>query len=83
MIDTSSEEWRKECEAREILTWSLDKRRKHLALVADKRGWQARYYLEEEITRLWNMAKNPQLKQESLSLNKEQSMGKPNQIELI
>ena len=83
MIDTYSEEWRRECEAREILTWSLDKRRKHLALVGDKRGWQARAYLEEEITRLWKLQKQQPQKQGSSSLGRAQFMGKPNQIELI
>lgn len=83
MIDTWSEEWRKECEAREVLKWSLDKRRKHLVLVAEKRGWQARVYLEEEITKLWKLQKNQRKKQGNSSLNKEESMEKQNQIGLI
>ena len=83
MINTYSEEWRRETEAREILSWSLDKRRKHLALVADKRGWEARVYLEEEITRLWKLQKQQLQKQGSSSSGKAQSMGKQRQIGLI
>ena len=80
---TYSEEWRRECEAREVLTWALDKRRKHLDLVQQKRGWEARLYLQYEMERLWNMAKNQRQKQGSSSTSKAQSMEKPNQIELI
>ena len=83
MIDTYSEEWRRECEAREILSWSLEKRRRHLALVTDKRGWEARYYLEEEITRLWKLQKTQQQKQGNSSLSKAQYMAKQKQTELI
>ena len=83
MIDTYSEAWRRECEARDLLSKPLQERRRHLALVEEKRGLQALYYLQEEMLRLWNIQKNPPQKPESLSLHKEKSMEKPNQIELI
>ena len=65
-IDTNSETWRMECEARELLSWSLQKRRKQLALVCEKRGWQAQNQLQEEMTRLWKIQKNQQTKQDDL-----------------
>ena len=83
MIDTYSEAWRRECEARDLLSKPLQERRRHLALVEEKRGLQALYYLQEEMLRLWNIQKNPQQEQESSSLPKAESMGKQNQIELI
>lgn len=83
MIDTYSEAWRRECEARDLLSKPLQERRKHLALVEEKRGLQALYYLQEEMLRIWNIQKNPQQEQESLSLHKVESMEKQNQIELI
>jgi hypothetical protein len=75
-----SEEWRNECEAREILSWPLVKRRKHLDLVQQKRGWKARLKLQDEIERLWKLART---KQSSSSLNNLVSMQQPKQIELI
>ncbi|MGI9215068.1 MAG: DUF7696 family protein [Gammaproteobacteria bacterium] len=83
MIDKYSEEWRKECEARELLTWSLDKRRKQLDLVQQKRGWEARVILQNEMERLWKLQKTQHKKQESSSSSKAQSMEKQKQIELI
>ena len=83
MIDTYSEAWRRECEARDLLSKPLQERRRHLALVEEKRGLQALYYLQEEMIRLWNIQKNPQQEQGNLSLHKEKSMEKPKQIELI
>jgi len=65
-MDTNSEAWRMECEARELLSWSLQKRRKQLALVCEKRGWEAQYQLQEEMTRLWKIQKNQQTKQDDL-----------------
>ena len=59
-MDKLSEEWRKECEARDILTKPLVDRRKHLALVEQKRGIKGRKILEDEILRLWQMMKNQQ-----------------------
>ena len=56
--ETYSEEWRNECEARDLLTWSLAARRKQLALVCEKRGEAAYYKLTQEMTRIWNMTHN-------------------------
>jgi hypothetical protein len=62
----NSEEWRLECEARELLTWSLKDRRKQLALVWEKRGAEGAIKLQEEMTRLWKIQKNQQTGQEDL-----------------
>jgi hypothetical protein len=78
--ETLTEKWRKECEARELLSWPLDKRRKQLDLVQQKRGWQARLDLQDEMERLWKLART---KQSSSSLNNQVSMQQPKQIELI
>ena len=79
----NSEEWRRECEARELLSWSLEKRRKQLDLVQQKRGWEARLYLQDEMERLWKLQKTQHKKQEDSSSSKAQSMEKQKQIELI
>jgi hypothetical protein len=79
-MDKSSEEWRKECEARELLTWPLAKRRKQLDLVQQKRGWQARLELQDEMERLWKLART---KQSSSSSSNQVSLQQPKQIELI
>jgi hypothetical protein len=65
-MDTNSEEWRLECEARELLRWSLKDRRKQIALVWEKRGAEGAIKLQDEITRLWKIQKNPQTKQDDL-----------------
>ena len=65
-MDTNSEEWRLECEARELLRWSLKDRRKQIALVWEKRGGESAIKLQDEITRLWKLQKNQQIKQEDL-----------------
>lgn len=83
MIDTYSEAWRRECEARDLLSKPLQERRRHLALVEEKRGLQALYYLQEEMLRLWNIQKNPQQMLENLYIDKGKCMEKPKQIELI
>ena len=62
----NSEAWRLECEARELLKWSLKDRRKQLALVWEKRGADGAIKLQEEITRLWKIQKNQQTGQEDL-----------------
>lgn len=61
-----SEAWRLECEAREILSWKLKDRRKHLDLVQEKRGWAARITLQDEMERLWKIQKNQQTEQGNL-----------------
>jgi hypothetical protein len=65
-MDTNSEEWRLECEARELLRWSLKDRRKQIALIWEKRGAEGAIKLQDEITRLWKIQKNPQTKQDDL-----------------
>jgi hypothetical protein len=62
----NSEAWRLECEARELLSWSLQKRRKQLALVWEKRGAEGAIKLQDEMTRLWKIQKNQQTKQDDL-----------------
>lgn len=49
-----SEEYRAECEAREVLSWKLADRRKFLVEVEKHRGTEGRRKLEEEILKLWN-----------------------------
>ena len=82
-MDTNSEEWRNECEARELLTWSLADRRKQLQLVYEKRGHQAWLNLTDEMTRQWKLTKNPQQQQESSSGTTQKRSQKQQQIELI
>lgn len=80
IIDTYSEEFRNECEARELLTWSLADRRKQLQLVYEKRGHQAWLKLTDEITLQW---KQTRTEQSSSSLESQTTMQQPKQIELI
>ena len=75
-----NEEWRNECEARELLTWPIATRRKQLALVLEKRGWEATLKLKDEMERQWKLT---QAKQLSSSSNNQESLPKPKQIELI
>lgn len=79
-MDKSSEEWRNECEARELLTWPLANRRKQLQLIFEKRGWQATQKLKDEMERQWKLART---KQSNLSLSSQESLPKQKQIELI
>ena len=78
-----SEEWRKECEARELLTWPLAKRRKQLDLVQQKRGWQARLELQDEMEKQWTAKQNKHTQQHSSSLTTEKDMEKPTQLDLL
>ena len=82
-IDTYSEEWRNECEARELLSWPLANRRKQLALVHEKRGHEAYLKLTDEMTRQWKLLKNPQSEQKTSSGKTQQSLEKQAQIDLI
>jgi hypothetical protein len=53
-----SEDYRNQCEARELLTWPLAKRRKQLALIYEKRG-QAEYQkLTAEMQKQWEQSKS-------------------------
>jgi ribose 1,5-bisphosphokinase PhnN len=79
-MDKSSEEWRNECEARELLTWPITTRRKQLALVLEKRGWEATLKLKDEMERQWKLTR---AKQSNLSTNNQESLQQPKQIELI
>lgn len=65
-IDTYSEEWRHECEARFALSlpdksdgrkkgWKAISKREYLARVKDRRGQQAHDALREEMTRQWKL----------------------------
>jgi hypothetical protein len=78
--ETYSEEWRNECEARDLLTWSLAARRKQLALVLEKRGEAGYYKLTQEILRQWNMTRT---KQSSTSLESPIITQEQKQIDLI
>ena len=82
-MDKNSEEWRNECEARDLLKWPIAERRKQLALVLQKRGWEATLKLKDEMERQWKLAKNQQQKPESLSGKTQQSLEKHQQINLI
>jgi hypothetical protein len=79
----NSEAWRLECEARELLKWSLKDRRKQIALIWEKRGGESAIKLQDEITRLWKLQKNQQQKPENSFTQKGQSMEKQKQIDLI
>ena len=79
-MDKSSEEWRNICEAKDLLSWPLAKRRKQLALVLEKRGEAGYYKLTEEMTRQWTLART---KQSSSSSSNQESLPKQKQIELI
>ena len=83
MKNSYSEVWRKECEARELLRWPLDKRRKQLDLVQQKRGWTARLDLQDEMERLWKAAKNQHLKQGTTFIKMERPLQQQKQIDLI
>jgi len=78
-----SEEWRLECEARDLLSWSLKDRRKQLQLIWEKRGAEATWKLQDEMTRLWKIQKNQQTGQESTSLKSPKNLPEQKQIELI
>jgi hypothetical protein len=79
-MDKSSEEWRNICEAKDLLSWPLAKRRKQLALVLEKRGEAGYYKLTEEMTRQWTLART---KQSSSSSSNQESLPQQKQIELI
>jgi hypothetical protein len=79
-MDKSSEEWRNECEARELLKWPLPNRRKQLDLVHQKRGWDARLKLQDEMERQWKLTRT---KQSSSLSSSQESLQQPKQIELI
>ena len=51
--DTSSEQYRHECELRYIASMNLSGRRKYLALVLDKRGVKSLEKLKEGLEQIW------------------------------
>jgi hypothetical protein len=57
-MDTSSEEWRNQCEAKELLTWPLAKRRKQLSLIYEKRGQAGYDKLTAEMQKQWEESKS-------------------------
>jgi len=83
IVDTWSEEYRSQCEARELLRWSLADRRKQLTLVYEKRGHEAWLKLTDEMTKQWKLMKNPQQQQENLSGTTQSHLQKQQQIDLI
>lgn len=53
-VDTSSEAWRHECEARHIAgLQTREERREYLAFVAKKRGDAAAKALRQRVTEIW------------------------------
>jgi hypothetical protein len=52
-INTYSEEWRHECEARAVLNMPLLDAQNYLQLVEEKRGKSARDYLQVKVRELW------------------------------
>lgn len=56
--EKSSEMWRRECEARTLLQWTLVKRREHIAAVERIRGPTAAAMLKADILQLWNSSKD-------------------------
>jgi hypothetical protein len=55
--DTSSEQYRHECEIRFIASMNLSGRRKYLGLVLEKRGVKSLEKLKEGLTELWKSKK--------------------------
>ena len=78
--ETWKEKYRNECEARELLRWSLADRRKQLKLVYEKRGHEAWLKLTDEITLQW---KQTRTEQSSSSSESQTTTQQPKQIELI
>lgn len=78
-----SEAWRLECEAKELLKWSLKDRRAQLQLIWEKRGAEATWKLQDEMTRLWKLQKKMQSEPEILSGKIQKSLDKHQQIDLI
>lgn len=55
--DTSSEQYRHECELRYIASMDLSGRRKYLGLVLEKRGVVALNKLKEGLEKIWAQKK--------------------------
>lgn len=59
-LDTSSEEWRAECEARLVASWKPDRIRAYLELVEKARGVEAAQKLRLAARKLYGQVKNSQ-----------------------
>jgi hypothetical protein len=59
-VDTYSEQHRLECEARHMLTLTLEDRRKELEAIQKFRGEKATEYLKKEIINQFNLKKTLQ-----------------------
>lgn len=53
-MDTASEAWRAECEARWVMRLPKERRQAFYALVADRRGKAAAERLIADVRRLWS-----------------------------
>lgn len=56
-VDSASEAWRLETEARELLHWGTLERREYLATVERKRGPEAAKALNDAFLMLWEARK--------------------------
>lgn len=64
MTDTYSEQHRRECEARWVLSLPKDARKGYIERVREKRGAKAAAELADEVRRQWNMQKETKNGQE-------------------
>lgn len=55
---TYTEEWRRECEARLVLSWPPERRRAYLADIDRIRGAKAAKTLREDVNAQWRKRKN-------------------------
>ncbi len=55
-MDTASEAWRRECEARLVLSLPLLERRPYIDRVAAKRGKEAAEVLMADVREMWRKA---------------------------
>jgi len=55
---TWTEEWRRICEAREVLSWPLERRRRYLEAVEKARGPTATAQLKDDMTKEFERIKN-------------------------
>lgn len=58
-VDSASEAWRMECEARQVLRMpTLTVRQEYLATIAKRRGEPASDQLKQKILQIWQRNKN-------------------------
>lgn len=54
-VPYDSEEWRRECEAREVCRMpTKERRRRYIQRVGEVRGAEARKILEDDVRRVWD-----------------------------